>query len=259
MAAFNYNTFEQQVVTELNTFDSIDLKGLDGVQLLNRVDSKYVFHVNDFIEVLQCVKNDYYVLEIESKRMFSYESLYFDTEDYMLYKFHHNGKLNRLKVRFRKYLDSGLTYFEVKYKVKGDRTDKWRLKSEDISGDLTEKELELVKHDYLDIHGLQQKLWIHFKRITLASKKMDERLTIDLNVSFDNFKDKRAFPELVIAEVKQNKSSVFSPIIQKFKSNHYEQIGFSKYSTGIALLEDIKSNAFKPNIIKINKILNGYH
>lgn len=259
MTAFNYDKFEQQVVNELNSFDGTGLKELEGLQLQNRVDSKYVFHVNDFINVLESIKNDYRVLEIDGKRIFSYESLYFDTDDYMLYKFHHNGKLNRLKVRFRKYLDSGLTYFEVKYKIKGDRTDKLRLKSDDISRDLTEKELELVKHDYLDTHGLQQKLWVHFKRITLASKKMDERLTIDLNVSFDNFKDKKTFPELIVAEVKQNKSSVLSPIIQKFKLNHYEQIAFSKYSTGIALLEDIKSNAFKPNIIKINKILNGYH
>jgi hypothetical protein len=259
MEIFDYPTYEQQVGNELNTFQSISLEGLDGVKLLNRVDSKYVFHIRDFVEILQCINKDYYVLEIDGKRMFSYESLYFDTDDYALYKFHHNGKLNRLKVRYRKYLDSGLTYFEVKYKVKGDRTDKYRLKSEDIAPDLTERELELVKHDYLDIHGLNQKLWIHFKRITLASKKMDERLTLDLNISFDNFKDKKTFPELVIAEVKQNKSSVFSPIIQKFKAKHYEQIGFSKYSTGIALLEDIKSNAFKPNIIKIKKLLNGYY
>lgn len=252
---FNYEYEERKVLNTLDTFESIDLKGLDNVQLLNRMDAKYVFHVNQFAELLEEIKEQYYVLEIEDKRAFSYESLYFDTEDYQLYKFHHNGKLNRLKVRFRKYVDSGLTYFEVKYKVKGTRTDKHRLREEEVKHELSDKELDLIHHDYLDVHGLQKKLWIHFKRITLAGKNMPERATLDLNLSFDNFKDKRTFPELVVAEVKQEKSNVFSPMIQAFKRRHFEEVGFSKYATGIAILEDIKSNAFKPNLIKINRII----
>jgi hypothetical protein len=252
---FNYEHEERKVLNTLDTFESIDLKGLDNVQLLNRMDAKYVFHVNQFAELLEEIKEQYYVLEIEDKRAFSYESLYFDTDDYQLYKFHHNGKLNRLKVRFRKYVDSGLTYFEVKYKVKGTRTDKHRLREEEVKHELSDKELDLIHHDYLDVHGLQKKLWIHFKRITLAGKNMPERATLDLNLSFDNFKDKRTFPELVVAEVKQEKSNVFSPMIQAFKRRHFEEVGFSKYATGIAILEDIKSNAFKPNLIKINRII----
>lgn len=252
---FNFEQEERKVLQTLDTFESIDLKGLDGVQLLNRMDAKYVFHVNQFAELLEEIREQYYVLEIEGKRAFSYESLYFDTEDYQLYKFHHNGKLNRLKVRYRKYLDSGLTYFEVKYKVKGNRTDKHRLREEDIKHELSPQELEMVHHDYLDVHGLEKKLWIHFKRITLAAKNMPERATLDLNLSFDNFKEKKFYPELVVAEIKQEKSNVFSPMIQAFKKRHFEEVGFSKYSTGIALLEDIKHNAFKPNLIKINRII----
>lgn len=254
---FNYEHEENKVSRVLNTFEAIDLKRLDSVKLLNRVDSKYVFHISQFEDLLKEISSQYYVLEIEDKRMFSYESLYFDTDDYLLYKFHHNGKLNRLKVRYRKYLDSGLTYFEVKYKVKGNRTDKVRLRDEDIKSELTDKELELVHHDYVDIHGLHKKLWVHFKRITLAGKNIDERATLDLNLSFDNFQQKKTFPELIIAEIKQEKNNVFSPMIQAFKRRHFEEVGFSKYSTGVALLEDIKNNAFKPNLIKIKRIING--
>ncbi len=47
-------------------------------------------------------------------------------------------------------------------------------------------------------------------------------------------------------------------MIQAFKKRHFQQIPFSKYSTGIALLEEVKHNAFKPNFIKINKIINGH-
>lgn len=254
---FNYEHEERKVLDALNRFESIDLKGLDKVQLLNRMDAKYVFHVSQFAELLEEIREQYYVLEIDGKRAFSYESLYFDTEDYQLYKFHHNGKLNRLKVRYRKYLDSGLTYFEVKYKVKGTRTDKHRMKQDEVKHELSDTELELIHHDYLDAHGLQKKLWIHFKRITLAGKNMPERATLDLNLSFDNFIEKKNFPQLVIAEIKQEKSNVFSPMIQAFKKRHFDEVGFSKYATGIALLENIKNNAFKPNIIKINRIISN--
>lgn len=248
---------EADILQMINQFSTVSLAGLDSVQLLNRVDSKYVFHINDLSSILKEVQAQYNVLQIDGVRMFAYESLYFDTDDYLLYRFHHNGKTNRLKVRFRKYVDSGLTYFEVKYKVKGNRTDKVRIQEADIKGELDERELALVHHDYVDIHGLEKKLWVYFKRITLSGKNVPERITLDLNVSFDNFSQKRAFPELVVAEVKQEKSNVFSPMVQALKKRHIEQIPFSKYSTGIALLEDIKKNAFKPNIIKINKVIDG--
>ncbi len=110
----HYQHYKQKVEETLNTFQPLTLKELDNVQMLNRVDTKFVFHINQFCEILEEIKENYLVLEIDGKRMFDYESIYFDTDNYDLYKFHHNGKLNRLKVRYRKYLDSGLCYFEVK-------------------------------------------------------------------------------------------------------------------------------------------------
>lgn len=253
--AFSYENEEREIRKVLDTFEPITLKGLDEVKMLNRIDTKYVFHINRFAEILEEIRDNYYALEINGGRIFAYESLYFDTEDYQLYKFHHNGKLNRLKVRYRRYTDSGLVFFEVKYKVKGNRTDKKRLKQDDIRLTLTDEELELVKHHQLDVKQLNKKMWIYFNRITLASKKMNERLTLDLHVAFDNFKNKRTFPELVIAEVKTDKSATGSPIIKSFNKRNFEEVGFSKYSTAVAMMEDIKNNAFKPNFIKIKKII----
>ncbi|MCX6200357.1 MAG: polyphosphate polymerase domain-containing protein [Bacteroidetes bacterium] len=252
---FNYQAEEKKIEDVLSTFSPITLKGLDEVRMLNRIDTKYVFHIEQFAEILKEIKEDYYALEIDGGRMFRYESLYFDTDDYQLYKFHHNGKLNRLKVRYRRYSDSGLVFFEVKYKVKGNRTDKKRLKQEDLKLTLTDEELKLVTHHQLDETQLKKKMWIYFNRITLASKKMNERLTLDLHVTFDNFKNKKEFPELVIAEVKTEKSATGSPIIKIFNQRNFEEVGFSKYSTAVAMMEDIKNNAFKPNFIKIEKII----
>lgn len=253
----NYQAEEKKILDVLSTYEPISLKGLDEVKMLNRIDTKYVFHVSQFAEILEEVRENYYALEIDNGRIFHYESLYFDTDDFLLYRFHHNGKLNRLKVRYRRYSDSGLVFFEVKYKVKGNRTDKKRLKQEDLKTQLGMDEWELIKHNQLNEQTLQKKMWIYFNRITLASKKMNERLTLDLHVSFDNFTDKKEFPEIVIAEVKTDKSATGSTIIKSFNKRHFEEIGFSKYSTAVAMMEPIKNNAFKPNFIKLEKIIHG--
>lgn len=257
--SFDYALHEQRIADVLQTFESLSLKELDNVRMLNRIDTKFVFHISRFPEILEEIKQHYLVLEIDGGRMFNYESLYFDTDDYLLYKFHHNGKLNRLKVRFRKYTDSGLCFFEVKYKVKGDRTDKKRLQQPEIMRQLNEQHLALVHHDYVNIEGLKEKMWIYFKRITLANRNFKERLTIDLGVRFNNFTKDKTFPELVIAEVKTDKTAIGSPIVDAFKKRHFEEIGFSKYAMAVAQLEPIKSNTFKPNFIRLNRIINQQH
>lgn len=239
----------------LANYESIDLKGLDQVTLLNRLDSKYVFHISQLASILEEVKHDYLALEIDELRKFAYESLYFDTPDYLLYKFHHNGKLNRLKVRYRRYKDSGLTFFEVKYKVKGDRTDKKRIKQDTINETLSDSEYSIISHPLLNNQLLEKKMWIYFHRITLANKNMRERLTIDIALSFDNMKERIEFPEIVVAEVKQDKSMPNSSVIKALKSRHFEEVGFSKYSSAVAWMEPVKNNLFKPNFIKVKKII----
>jgi hypothetical protein len=226
---------------------------------LKRIDTKFVFHAEQLLEILEEVKNDYYVLEIDNKRAFNYESLYFDTDNFDLYKQHHNGKLNRMKVRCRRYSDSGLCFFEVKYKVNGGlRTDKKRLQIPTILEELNTAAHSLVRHPQVDAADLKPKLWIYFTRITLASRAMNERLTIDLNLSFDNLIQRQNLDGLAIAEIKTEKSCYNSPIVKALKRRHIEEIGFSKYSMGIAWLEDVKSNLFKPNFIKINKLQRAF-
>lgn len=245
-----------RIAGALSDFTPITLQGLDKVALLNRIDTKFVFHIKDLAAILKEVESDYYVLEIDEKRQFAYESLYFDTPKYDLYKFHHNGKLNRVKIRYRKYVDSGLCYFEVKYKVNGGlRTNKKRFKTEKIEQTLAQPELDLIYHPQLDNDVLQPMLWIHFTRITLASRKLNERLTIDINLSYTDDAQTQHLSDLVIAEIKTEKSCFTSPIVKAFKDRHYEQSGFSKYAIGTALLAPVKYNNFKPQLIKLAKIL----
>jgi hypothetical protein len=236
----------------------LNLKELDKVSLLNRQDTKYTFHVKNLPEFLEDAKLLYRVLEIDGKRIFKYDTLYFDTPDFLLYKYHHNEKVNRLKIRFRKYVDSKLTYFEVKYKLFGTRTSKERMKVEDINQSLSDLNKNLIKNISFEKNDLVAKLWVYYDRITLVNIDFTERVTIDINLSYKNGDITKPMENLAIAEIKQTKRNVLTPFIQMMKKKRIPPLSISKYCLGVALTEpNIKSNNFKPKIITLNKILNA--
>jgi hypothetical protein len=90
---------------------SVDLQQLDEVSLLNRIDSKYLLNKNSLDLILPFISENYKVLEIGNNRIFTYENNYFDTQNLQFYHDHHNGYLNRIKVRSRKYLETGACFF----------------------------------------------------------------------------------------------------------------------------------------------------
>src|ERR1035437_6971374 len=100
----------------LCSFDPITLAEMDSVKLLDRMDTKFIFNFNQFPEILKNLGQYYKILDVNGVKQNRYETLYFDTPDYKLYMDHHNGRTNRYKVRYRKYVDSDLVFFEVKYK-----------------------------------------------------------------------------------------------------------------------------------------------
>ena len=235
--------FQSVRMEAVSGFLPITLSGLDGVKLLNRVDTKYVFNLNCLGEILAEVNTGYRVLEIDGKRVFHYESVYFDTADFTLYKNHHNGKPNRVKVRYRRYTDTGEAFFEVKKKIKGTRTDKSRIKLPLFDPTLSNAESELLKQLDVNIQGLEEKVRIYYDRITLASVDTEERVTIDLNLN------------LVIAEVKQPRISRLSSFAVALRNHKIPKAKISKYTMAIAMLYDeVKRNAFKNTINRINKI-----
>jgi hypothetical protein len=240
----------------ITNFAPTTLKGLDKVKLMSRVDTKYAFHVRHLDAILAEVASNYLILEIDGKRVFDYASLYFDTPDFDYYGHHHSGRANRVKVRYREYLDTGDVFFEVKKKVKGSRTDKFRIKTPAITSQIEGQETDFLRG--LEVHtpNLEGKIWIYYRRITLASKETEERVTIDLAMHFDDKRQQKSFPELVIAEIKQGKLSRSSPIVTALRRRLITPLSFSKYSLSVAyMVEGIKNNAFRSKIGKIDKIL----
>jgi hypothetical protein len=95
--------------------------------LQTRVDRKYLVPVDRFAELAAALPGSWAALEIDQRRGFAYESVYFDTPDLLTYRHHLQGRRRRYKVRTRAYLDSGDCAFEVKLKGRRDQTVKARL------------------------------------------------------------------------------------------------------------------------------------
>lgn len=242
----------------LQSFESITLEEMDAVKLLDRMDMKYIFHRNRLEDILACSQDHFRVLQVEGRKCSRYETHYYDTPDYRMYTQHHNGKLNRHKIRFRKYVDSGLAYFEIKYKNNKGRTIKDRVKVREpqfiIKG---ESEFLLEKKTIYHADMLQEAIRIQYNRITLVNKNLNERVTIDLDLTY-TFNDQiRKFPSLVIAEVKQDKTQR-SPFTSVMQSKYIIPMSLSKYCFGIASMNPaVKINNFKPKLLNVKKLCNG--
>jgi hypothetical protein len=239
-------------------FEPISLAQMDGVKLMDRTDTKFVFKFEKLPGFLEQIMNYYSVLEVANARVSRYNTLYFDTDDFQLYLQHQNGKLNRHKIRFRRYVESGLNFFEIKFKNNKGRTIKDRIKRDDTEFKIDVKEKCFISEKTsLDPDSLKPKLWVNYSRITLVNKSSRERLTLDTNLNFKNDIADRKFNDLVIAEVKQERYSP-SPFIRLMREHHIKDGFISKYCFGvISLHESIKKNNFKPKLLCLNKLIYG--
>lgn len=245
----------EHIFSGVENFNTISLQDLDQVKLLNRVDEKYLLSNVQALEVISLLSDDYLVLKIDNKRCFRYNTLYFDTDHFNLYKLHHNEVPRRVKVRFREYTDTGLCFFEAKYKLGNGRTDKKRIQQDKIPLNLQENHRGIIKQKFFaQAELLNPKMKIFFDRVTLVSKKMNERLTIDFNLSFHNFKTDYILNDFSVVEVKSDKSSADSPVKKVLKEKKVFSESFSKYSISVAMMEDVKKNNFKPTLRRLYKI-----
>lgn len=244
-------------------FNTISLSEMNAVKLLNRFDSKYRLSVKQLLEVLEVVKNDYFIMSIKEEKLQTYKTTYFDTDDNSFYTKHHNGKLNRLKIRKREYVNSEIRFLEIKKKNNKGKTNKLRFQTENSQADFTLEELNFLNQNtafdfHLSNFSLLGKNGNSFKRITLVNKDFTERCTIDLNLSFFSDKQKVEVDNMVIIELKQGKANMKSPLSKALKSKRIHKQGFSKYCIGRALLEpNLKLNLFKAKLLKLKKQYNG--
>lgn len=241
----------------LYQFKKNSLQEMDGVKLMDRTDTKFSFRKDQLSNILHLIRSNYTSLEINEKRIARYHTLYYDTPGFELYLKHHNGVLNRYKIRHRTYIDSNLAFLEVKFKNNKGRTVKTRIsKLETPTKFDNDMELFLKNIIPFDPTLLVPAVWVNYNRITLVSTSTAERLTIDTDLEFIKNDRIIKMDNLVIAEVKQN-SKQSSPFIKLMKDLFIYEGGISKYCLAISKTnKSIKQNSFKPKLINLEKILN---
>ena len=243
---------------------------MESVKLMNRIDTKYAVSLEVLPLILEAAQADYYVQEIDGKRSATYDTMYYDTESLDMYVRHHDRQLVRQKIRVRQYVDSDLTFLEIKRKNNKGRTSKKRIivPGFDITGETfgeSKRSLWNVA-DYIASKSrytwseLSPHLRTKFHRITLVNKAKTERLTIDLDLVWDNVVsgEKKTFSRLVIIELKRD-GNVPSKMTHIMLDHRIHPLKISKYCIGTALTTPaIKKNRFKDKIRKIEKMLNSY-
>ena len=196
------------------------------------------------------------MLSIKNKLIHNYKSLYYDTIDRKFYLDHHNRRVNRNKIRFREYVGSDLTFLEIKRKNNKGRTIKKRIKVPKISDKLTLEQKQYINKIVGQDINVEAKQWINFSRITFVHKVQKERLTIDIDLTFNNKESSGDLKKIVIAEVKQERMSrSLSDFMKIAKELHILPIRISKYCMStLELNPKLKQNRFKEKKIFINKL-----
>ncbi|MHC1782568.1 MAG: polyphosphate polymerase domain-containing protein [Anaerolineaceae bacterium] len=240
-------------------FEPISLKEMVNVSLLNRVDTKFVITNGQLLKALAALQHDYWMLEVNGIRLNKYQTLYFDTPNFALFKDHINDRPERYKVRVREYTDTHLSFLEVKHHTRKDRTIKDRMCTPQpvlaMNSDM-DKWLQGVSP--LDGAELEPKLWNSFTRITLVSKHCRERVTLDIDLSFSKDHHPLHLDGLAIAEVKMDAAGASSLFLAQMRALRIRARGFSKYALGVGLLYDrVKKNSLKPKLLFVERMLKG--
>jgi hypothetical protein len=251
----------EELIAILNDFNCVGLSDLDNVRFMNRIDTKFILPVGQVPDLLEIMKGNYNVLEINGSKILGYHTTYFDTTDYLFFNQHVTGRAERNKVRIRYYLSTGTTFLEVKRRTKKNRTIKWRIERHNSDLPFDERAINFLTSYVPDVAGdLKPTLFNDFSRITFAGIRNPERVTIDLNLSFKTTDgDIWEIPYLAIAELKSDGIAYRSDFgkLTRQLSNH--PAGFSKYCLGNALLLDIpRKNILKSKLLLLNKLENDY-
>jgi hypothetical protein len=237
----------------VGNFAPISLQEMDKVALMNRVDQKFILSFNDLCQIIPLLENEYHILTIHGQNVFTYKTDYYDTPGLNMFTDHHNGKLNRFKIRHREYVDSKLEFLEIKFKTNKGKTLKKRIESQHLHSKPAQ---QLIKEfTPYNPSMLDRKITTLFNRFTLVDNHLTSRITIDFNLRFLGEKQNILLDRLVIIEIKQEKQSTNNNIYSLLKEKSIRPCSVSKYCLGLTMMNNLsKTNIFKETLRKINRI-----
>nr|MDT0661644.1 polyphosphate polymerase domain-containing protein [Micromonospora sp. DSM 115978] len=229
-------------LTELGGLRAIGLAELtEYAALQTRFDRKYLLPRGRVPNLLARLDRGTEVLEIDGRRAFRYESIYFDTPDLISFQLAARRRRRRFKIRTRTYVDSGRCFLEVKTEGARGGTVKERLSYRlDDSGTLSpgrafvDERLSAVGSG-TDL-AFAPTLTTRYLRSTLYLPATTSRATIDVDLRWeDSHGNSLTLPDLAIIETKAG--STASSVDRLLWAHGHRPVSISKYATGLAALD----------------------
>ncbi len=252
-------TTDQQIEQLAGAMPPITLDEMKSIRLMNRTDCKYVTNMDTLAKLLDLTRNSYYAQVIGNKRVCGYATTYFDTKGTnTMYRQHETGRKPRQKVRVRTYLESHISFLEVKKKDNHGKTSKTRVAVPSLESVVNEG----TGNDFLQqstgftFNDVVPTVSNRFNRITLVNHAKTERLTIDFDIHFHNLLtgEDNDMDNIVVVELKRD-GRVASPIIPILRQLRIKPSGFSKYCIGASVTDEtLRANRFKKRLVKIRKV-----
>lgn len=238
------------VVSSLIGLPAVGLEELNTeAALQTRVDRKYVVPEGLAQELLATFDADVRILEMDGSRCFAYDSVYFDTAQLDSYLLAAYGRRRRYKIRTRTYVDSAISFLEVKTEGAREATVKERIPYELTDrARLTAEGLDYVQETLAAAVGgvpdgpLGPVLETRYHRTTLYLPESGGRATIDTDVTWQRPGGRAwVLDGAVIVETKSG--SAAGPLDRHLWAHGVRPSRISKFATGMAALcPDLPAN-----------------
>jgi VTC domain len=224
-------------LVQIDDLDGVGLDELDShAALQTRTDRKYLVTPDRLDVLLDRLDDDARVLDIDGRRSFRYESLYFDTPAFDSYLGAARRRPDRFKVRIRRYLDDDGCWIEVKLRNRQGQTVKHRLPHDPTEfGQLSASSLAFVSSfpRLLDLaHRLEPVVTTQYTRSTLLIG--ESRATIDVGVTCTADAGSIDLGAGIIVETKSD--GLTSPVDRILWDLHVRAGSISKFCLGVAAL-----------------------
>jgi hypothetical protein len=237
-------------VGNLHILPPVGLEELNSAAALQtRVDRKYVVPTRLARQLLATFTADMRVLEMDGSRSFAYDSVYFDTANLDSYLLAAHGRRRRYKIRTRTYVDSAVSFLEVKTEGAREATVKERIPYHlSDRARLTADGLDYVKETLTAAVGavpagaLEPVLETRYNRTTFYLPESGSRATLDTEVTWQRPGEQPwELDGAVILETKSG--STAGPLDRHLWAHGVRPSRISKFATGMAALcPDLPAN-----------------
>lgn len=214
---------------------------VERASLQTRVDRKYVIPLAELPALLAAFGERARILDIDGRRSFRYESVYFDTPELTCYRLTAYRRRRRFKIRTRTYLDSAECWLEVKTEGSRGSTVKHRLPYQphhrrDLGPGRGFVDQVLERERFTEGERLMfsPRLRSRYRRSTLFLPASASRVTIDTELTWDDGTRELSTPALAVVETKATSAACEADRLL-WRAGH-RPTRISKYATGLAAL-----------------------